>query len=328
MKKILVLIMTFMLIMALASCGKNQEVDKPVKEEKDISVLLESLGETIESVEKLGRLPEPEVSGSSMMYYTKDIQGFFNGFNMGIQIDKDTQRVKQIYIKPTTVHVKLNGLLIGSTIKEVEKLFGEGELNSPKSEDKPYYITFKDRNYSMRCTVEKDAVVAVAFERFERLEGSETEDEENNSKDEEIYIGEYRNMDNTLVGLLGTKLNELESIRKKLPLLEMIDGFDFQEPVGEEGYNIVYWVDRSKVDGTTHHINKVALVMNEHFDGKEDKYMTMGVKLNMLVREARDALVDTPSVKDPEKPETHRLKTDYGDLDDDGYVDIIYIGYR
>lgn len=324
MKKIPILVLAFMLTLSLISCGKNQEVDKPANEEKDISVLLESIGKTIASVEKLGDLPEPDVSGLSMMYYTKDIQGFFSGFNMGIQIADDMKTVKQIYIKPTTIHVKLNGLLIGSTIKEVEELFGEGELNSPKSEDKSYYITYMDENYSMRCTVERDVVIAVAFERLERLEP----DEENGSEDEEIFIGEYRNMDNVLVGLLGTKLNALEGIRKELPILERVDGFDFQEPVGKEGYNIVYWVDKSKVDGTTHHINKVALVMNYNYDDEKDKYMTMSVKLNMPIREARDTLVDTPSVKDPSKPETHRLKTDYGDLDDDGYVDIIYIGYR
>ena len=318
MKKIFILILIFIMSISFTSCGKREDKNTPMKEEKDISILLSTLGKDISSIEKLGNLPEPEISGLSMMYYTKDVKGYFSGFNMGVQVQSDGKTVKQIYINPSTAEVKVNGFTIGCSIEDMDELFGAGESSLIKKNDKAYYVTYRDESYTMRCTVEEDIVVAVAFESVVK-EGIED--------NLEGFDWEYKNMDSTLIGLLGTDLVALESIRKELPILEMVEGFDYQEHVGKEGYNIIYWADKSKTDGTTHRINKVALVKNHDFD-EDTKLITMGVQLNMPIKEAEDAIVEVPSVKDPSKPETHRLKTDYGDLDDDGYVDIVYIGYR
>lgn len=324
MKKILILILILIMSISFVSCGKKEEKNTPVKEEKDVSILLSTLGKDISAIEKLGDLPEPEVSGLSMMYYTKDVKGYFSGFNMGVQVLSDGRTVKQIYINPSTAEVKVNGFTIGCSIEEMDELFGEGESSLTKKNDKAYYVTYQDESYTMRCTVEEDRVVAVAFQS---VDNEEIENGLEDLEGSEDFDGEYKNMDSLLIGLLGKDLGALEDIRKELPILEMVEGFDYQEPAGEEDYNIIYWVDRSKVDGWTHRVNKVALVKNHDFD-ENTKLITMGVQLNMPIKEAEDAIVEVPSVKDPSKPETHRLKTDYGDLDDDGYVDIVYISYR
>lgn len=170
MKKtiVLVLMLTFMSLMLMA-CGSDSKTTNNNNEVKDVSMLLSGIGGDLSSIQSLGQLPEPQVAGQRYYYDTKDVEGYFNGYNLGIEVSEDKNTVTQIYIEPYEANnVKVNGLIIGNDIADANELYGKGELSSEEKNGKVLtYMTYQDDNYNIKCTVTNNQVSAVSFSLLE-----------------------------------------------------------------------------------------------------------------------------------------------------------------
>jgi len=190
MKKLLrVLLMMILIVLFVTACGENSNKVSDNNEVKDVTMLLSGIGGELSTIESLGKLPEPEVDGQIRNYITKDTEGYFSGFNLGIGLADDGKTVTLVYVQPYDGNqIKVNGFIIGCDITEMKALFGEGELTSSEENGKILtYMTYRDENYNIKCTVDENIVTAVSFTKLN--DDNEKADAPNKELNSEKAVG-------------------------------------------------------------------------------------------------------------------------------------------
>jgi len=170
-RKLSVLLLMMIIILTTTACGKDSNEVSSENDEnnvKDVTILLSGIGGEVSTIKSLGELPEPEASGQLMFYDTKGIEGYFSGFNLGLELSTDGNTVTRVFLQPYDGNqIKVNGFIIGCDITETNKLFGKGELTSEEQDGKIFtYMNYKDENYNIQCTVDNNKVTAVSFTKL------------------------------------------------------------------------------------------------------------------------------------------------------------------
>jgi hypothetical protein len=156
------------MMITLSACGGASAGSEPVSQaaiEKDVTMLLKGIGDSLDMVKSLGDLPEAQVNGNLHYFQNANTEGYFAGFDLGVELESDGQTVKQIYIQPIgDSKITANGLVIGGSIADAKASFGPGELSSVENNGKIVnFMIFIDESYSMKTTVEEQRIIAVAF---------------------------------------------------------------------------------------------------------------------------------------------------------------------
>lgn len=194
MKKFLsLLLITILIVLSITGCGNETNNVSNENEVKDVTMLLNGIGGDLDTIKSLGQLPEPKVTDQLLFYNTKEIEGYFSGYNMGIEVAEDQTTVIQVYIQPYDGNqIKVNGFIIGCDVSKTNELFGKGELSSAEQNGNIFtYMTYKDDNYNIKCTVDNNKVTSVSFTELngkseEISEDTTGETTEVNQDDEEI----------------------------------------------------------------------------------------------------------------------------------------------
>ncbi|BES64727.1 hypothetical protein SANA_11660 [Gottschalkiaceae bacterium SANA] len=168
MKKRISVLVLVLIMITLSACGGTSaggEASSQVVIEKDVTMLLKGLGDSLDMVKSLGNLPEAQVNGNLHYFQNANTEGYFAGFDLGIELEADGQTVKQIYIQPVgNAKITANGLVIGGTIADAKASLGDGELSSVENNGKIVnFMTFSDQTYAMKATVAEERITAVAF---------------------------------------------------------------------------------------------------------------------------------------------------------------------
>lgn len=168
MKKRISILLLVLIMVTLSACGGGAASSEPVPQaamEKDVTMLLKGLGDSLDMVKSLGNLPEAQVNGNLHYFQNANTEGYFAGFDLGIELEADGQTVKQIYIQPLgDSKITANGLAIGGSIADAKASFGDGTLSSVENNGKIVnFMIFNDESYSMKATVEDQKIMAVAF---------------------------------------------------------------------------------------------------------------------------------------------------------------------
>lgn len=165
-QSILVLILMMITLTACGGANGAETPDQPAAAiEKDVTMLLKGIGDSKAMVESLGDLPEAQVNGNLYYYQNASTEGYFAGFDLGLETEADGDTVKQIYIQPIgDAKITANGLRIGGTIADAKAAFGDGELSSMEQNGKIVnFMLFSDGAYAMKATVADQSIIAVAF---------------------------------------------------------------------------------------------------------------------------------------------------------------------
>ncbi len=229
MKKRLGILVLVFLMVALTACGGSNGAEKAPEPasaiEKDVTMLLKGIGDSMDMVTSLGDLPEAQVNGNLYYYQNAGTEGYFSGFDLGIETDADGQTVKQIYIQPLgDAKISANGLIVGGTIADAKAALGEGELSSMEQNGKIVnFMSFTDETYAMKATVQDQAIVAAAFtlidsesaesqtdgKESQTTEKQEAEDQESPAQPEETTAKTADELD-YLLDFIGGKFDAVE----------------------------------------------------------------------------------------------------------------------
>ncbi len=168
MKKRISVLLLVLIMVTLSACSGSSASDTPAPQgtiEKDVTMLLKGIGDSMDMVESLGALPEAQVNGNLYYYSNASTEGYFAGFDLGIETEADGQTVKQIYIQPIgDAKITANGLVIGGTIADAKAVLGDGELSLTETNGKIVnFMIFSDEIYSIKATVEDQDVIAGSF---------------------------------------------------------------------------------------------------------------------------------------------------------------------
>lgn len=208
-KKLSLLIVLMLIVFIISACGSESKKTSNTNEGKDVSMLLKGIGGELAIIQSLGELPQPQVSGQLYYYDTKGIEGYFEGYNLGVEIADDQKTVTRIYIQPYDNYaIQVNGFTIGCDVADANALFGKGELNSVEQDGKIHtYMTYKDSSYAIKCTVENNLITAVSFTALKiEAEAAERDETTEPTDDEVITTYAYQNID----GIDVSSLQEVE----------------------------------------------------------------------------------------------------------------------
>ncbi len=133
-------------------------------EDKDVTLLLDYIGEELAPIEALGELPEPKISNRLYYYDNAKVQGYFRGFHLGVELT-ETNQIQRIYLQPYGDHIiSVYGFTLGDSVSTTEALFGEGKRTTSTTGGVNYeYITYQDQQYDIQCTLQSDTIVAVSI---------------------------------------------------------------------------------------------------------------------------------------------------------------------
>lgn len=260
MKKAIQIIVFLLLIASiLIACNKDTKVTSNENEEKDVSMLLGGIGKELDSIQLLGELPEPEVAGQRYFYDTKGTKGYFNGFNLGIELAEDQKTVKQIYIEPYDGrNIKVNGFIIGRDIADTNELFGKGQLSSVEKNGKVFtYMSYQDENYNMKCTVTNNQVSAVSFtlvssqDKEEPIETEEVNTDGSNKEQNENNEKEKVEIEPIKLSFYMTKDEIINKLGDDYDFTTEEDGgyFTYNSRLEYDGISFTYWHDNENVTG-------------------------------------------------------------------------------
>jgi|GEM_PF-3364822 len=169
MNKRLGILVLILMMVTLTACGGANGAETPAEPaaaiEKDVTMLLKSIGDSMDMVKSLGDLPEAQVNGNLYYYQNTENAGYFAGFDLGVETQADGTTVKQIYIQPIgDAKITANDMVVGGTVSDAKAVFGDGALSSVDQNGKIVnFLTFADEKYEMKATVKDDRITAVAF---------------------------------------------------------------------------------------------------------------------------------------------------------------------
>lgn len=168
MKKRISVLLLVLIMVTLSACSGSSASDTPAPQgtiEKDVTMLLKGIGDSMDMAKSLGDLPEAQVNGNLHYFQNADTEGYFSGFDLGVELEADGSTIRQIYIQPIgDAKITAHGFVIGGSIADAKVILGDGELSSVENNGKIVnFMTFADASYSMKATVEDQKIIAVAF---------------------------------------------------------------------------------------------------------------------------------------------------------------------
>ena len=171
MKKRISVLLLVLIMITLSACGGASASSEPVPQlaiEKDVTMLLKGIGDSFDMVKSLGNLPEAQVNGNLYYYQNANTEGYFSGFDLGVELETDGQTVKQIFIQPIgEAKITANQLVIGGNVVDAKAIFGEGELSSTETNGAiSNFMTFADPTYQMKATAKDQKIIAAAFTKL------------------------------------------------------------------------------------------------------------------------------------------------------------------
>lgn len=309
MKNRLSIWVLIMMMVTLTACGGSNgaETGQIAAEtvEKDVSMLLKGIGDSLDMVKSLGDLPEAQVNGNLYYYQNAQTEGYFAGFDLGIETEADGKTVKQIYIQPIgEAKITANGIIAGGTIEAAKAALGNGELSSLEQKGKIVnFMTFTDEAFSIKATVEDQKVVAVAFTRLSQAEGASTPagtaEKVDGKKDEEVSAGEKSPKEDSSEVQSSAALSEtymfdvlLAFLGQDFSLVENEMGSDYERV--EEAYEdvVVYREGKIQVMFAVDYDTNTVFTVGINFDSLNDTLdgeIPAGLAGNVLGSHAEEA---------------------------------------